>query len=512
MAQLLMRRVSSLRLPDRRLRVGCVSAWRLLLAAALLSLSSAGEVAAQTREPSAAATRRFAFSRAAQQDARGFYLQPAGLCEDYPEETTTPEKIAADFDVLRRTRTKLLRFGVGWDGIETEPGVYDWRMLDEIVATAARDGVTLLPYVCYTPEWAGEGGEDTWREPPRNLERFGSFMHALASRYRGKITSWELWNEPDNRDYWRGTPKQFAVMFQSGARAVRRADPQAVVVLGGLTQPPRSAFFKSGILRHELHRWFDVLNFHAYFETWDSSPAEELPARAIAYDNALARTRTRQQTPDIWLAEFGYSSLPPRGRRVSEWVQANATHAHTPEFQAVMLLRQHFLALASERLSLTAWFRIRDLPAGDDVIGDSNNRHFGLIDVAGAPKPAFAAMQLWNGLTSQPVRRVRMEQNLPPRSEAEVHVFERADGAVIVAGWLRPAAQPKRAAEQLRADTRRELIDIHLPRSEPMGITIHRAASPGSDVPPQVRNGTVSGVAVTGDEIFVAELRPLSAE
>ena len=328
------------------------------------------------------------------------------------------------------------------------------------------------------------------------------------------MKSWELWNEPDNRDYWCGTPKQFALMFRSGARAVRRADPGAIVVLGGLAQPPRSGFFKSAVMRHELHRWFDVLNFHAYFGTWDSNPAEELRARALAYDNALARGRTRQQTPDIWLAEFGYSSLPPRGRRVSEWVQANAVHEHTPEFQAVILLRQHFLALAAERLSLTAWFRIRDLPTGDDVIGDANNWHFGLIDVAGQPKPAFAAMQLWNGLMSQPVRRARTEQNLRPGSEAEVHVFERADGAVIVAAWLRPAAQPKRerSAEQLRADTRRELIDVQLPRSERMGITVHRAALPGSDTSPQVRDRTVTGVALTGDEIFVAELRPLTAD
>ena len=158
---------------------------RLLFAAALLSLSWAGDAAAQKRDASTG-LRRFAFSRAAQQDAAGFYLQPAGLCEDYPEETTTSEKIAGDFDVLRGTGAKLLRFGVGWDGIETEPGVYEWRMLDEIVATAERDGVTLLPYVCYTPEWAGSGADNTWREPPRNLERFGSFMHALASRYRGR--------------------------------------------------------------------------------------------------------------------------------------------------------------------------------------------------------------------------------------------------------------------------------------------------------------------------------------
>ena len=155
----------------------------LLLLAALLG-SSVDASAADASEV-AAEPRRFVFSRAAQQDREGFYFQPAGLCEDYPEETTTSAKIAAEFDVLRQTGTKLLRFGIGWDGVESAPGEYDWRRVDEIVEAAGRDGVTLLPYVCYTPEWAG-AGDDHWREPPRNLEHFGSFMFAIASRYRRK--------------------------------------------------------------------------------------------------------------------------------------------------------------------------------------------------------------------------------------------------------------------------------------------------------------------------------------
>ena len=481
---------------------------RLLIAGAFL-LCCHGDLNAQQPPSSAAEPRRFTFSRAAQQDGDGFYYQPAGLCEDYPEETTTSEKIAADFDVLRRTGTKLLRFGVGWDGIEQAPGRYDWKLLDEIVATAEREGVTLLPYVCYTPEWAASGSEDFWREPPRNLERFGSFMHAVASRYRGRVKSWELWNEPDNRDYWRGSPKQFAAMFKSGARAVRRGDPDAAVVLGGLTQPPQSRFFQAAVNRHDLARWLHVLNFHAYLETWDSAPAEELPRRIADYTRALKRRSPGARQPDVWLAEFGYSSLAPRDGRVSAWVRARAAHEHTPEFQAVALLRQHFLALAAGQLSLTAWFRIHDLPAGEGVIGDDNNRHFGLIDTTGAPKPAFAAMRLWNELMAQPVRLFRNGAKPEAGSDAEVRVFERIDGTVIVAAWLRPQAATPALG---RAAMRREVIDVQLPHAEPVEIHMHRAGGALDSGGPHARGGVLSGVLAADDDIFIVEVRRKSIE
>ena len=306
------------------------------------------------REPQTAPEiRRFVHSRAAQTDKEGFYRQPAGLCEDYPEETTTSEKIQKNFDVLRETGTKLLRFGIGWDGIEEAPDAHNWRFWDEIVDTAEREGVTLLPYVCYTPQWLGDDPENFWRETPRDLDRFGKFMFQIAQRYRGKIRSWELWNEPDNRDYWRGSAKQFARMFKAGASAVRRADPQASVVLGGLAGDPDSNFMRALVRNHHITRYCDIINFHSYFETWDKTRAEELPRRVEEYrDVLLSSSRKPAAAPDLWLAEFGYSSAPLKGGKVSEWVTAAHKFEHTAEFQAVALLRHHVLALAAEQLSL----------------------------------------------------------------------------------------------------------------------------------------------------------------
>ncbi len=112
-------------------------------------------------------------------------------------------------------------------------------------------------------------------------------MGMLARRYRGKVGSWELWNEPDNRDYWRGTAAQFADLLVAGARAVRAADPAAKVVFGGIAGHP--AFAAEVMARPELAGLIDVVNTHAYFETWNPDPIETPAALSRRLRSAGAR-------------------------------------------------------------------------------------------------------------------------------------------------------------------------------------------------------------------------------
>src|SRR4051812_9245748 len=82
--------------------------------------------------------RAFPYSRAASTDAAGFYDEPVGLCDDYPEETTTTAKIQRDLAAVAATGARVLRFGMGWDGIEERRDHYDFRFWDEIIETAER--------------------------------------------------------------------------------------------------------------------------------------------------------------------------------------------------------------------------------------------------------------------------------------------------------------------------------------------------------------------------------------
>src|SRR4051812_7499122 len=132
---------------------------------------------------------------------------PLGLCEDYPEETRSLAEVRRDLDLVRAAGLQALRVSVGWDGVEPERGRYGPDSRGALVTAAADRGARLLPPAAYPPPWTAEGPPaERWRRPPRARAAFGSLRERLAGRNRGRTRSWELWNEPDNRDYWRGTP------------------------------------------------------------------------------------------------------------------------------------------------------------------------------------------------------------------------------------------------------------------------------------------------------------------
>jgi hypothetical protein len=180
----------------------------------------------------------------------------------------------------------------------------------------------------------------------------------------------------------------------------------------------------------------DVISIHGYLETWDARRAEEYPAFIGA---AAALVRETAPRDDLWMAEFGYADWRRTDGRPSEWSYAVKPFEHTADFQAVALLRAHALALGTSVLSLTTWYRVDDLAAGESVIGDDNNKHLGILDVRGGPKPAFAALRLWNQLLDEPVRTIDARAEGAP--DAVVRAFEKRSGEVIVLAWVRSARE-----------------------------------------------------------------------
>jgi hypothetical protein len=430
---------------------------------------------------------------------------PAGLADDYPEETTTAERIRHDLEAVRRSGARFYRFAIGWDGVETAPGTYEWGYWDELVRLAPTYGITLLPYVCYTPAWLNPDPADFWRNPPVDLERFGAFMYVIASRYQGQIASWELWNEPDIENYWTGTPAQFAAMVREGARQVRRADPGAVVVLGGMAKQ-RSPFLEELLEVHKLGNEFDVVNVHGYFGTWEPYPPESYPQKLQEVRDLIAATAPHL---DLWLAEFGYSNYRLNCDQASEWVKIRYRYEHTPEYQAVALWKHHVLVAASEDVSLTTWYRLHDLPEAEGVIGDDNNKHLGLLDIEGEPKPAYRAFHLYQRLFDHPFRPVPVTIERPAQSQSEVHVFEESDGNFIVVAWLRtPLPQeeipgPSGWAKDLRAET----IAIRLPLDGPARWQTYRVSGK-VDGSGTFADGVLEGIQLLGGSIYIAEITP----
>jgi GH35 family endo-1,4-beta-xylanase len=442
-------------------------------------------------------------SRQRAQAPDGFFLQPAGLADHYSGESA-PEKMKRNLAEARAVGVQHLRFAVGWDSTEVEPGKYDWSEWDALFGLLREAGVTPLPYICCTPRWLSDPKED--RRRPADPRRFARFVSALIQRYRGQAPSWELWNEPDDERYWPGTAEEFAQLVEAGARAVRAADPGARVVLGGMSKW-RSPFLEDLLGRYQVGRSVDVISLHGYLETWDPGRAEEYPARIEAVARLVSETAPQA---DLWLAGFGYSDFRLPDGRPSEQSYAVHSYEHTERFQAVALFRAHVLALASQRLSLTTWYRIDDLPPAEGAKGDENDKHLGIVDVQGRPKPAFHALRLYQQLLARPVRLADARAQVHASGGSIVHLFEAKSGEVVVVAWLRSAlsaGDPGGRADDPREDT----IAVRLPVDA--GELTEFDVTTGEPVRTEaVLDGPLlAGIQLRGDSIFVARIAPKPA-
>jgi hypothetical protein len=187
--------------------------------------------------------------------------------------------------------------GFHWDKIEplrTGPPRYDWTQVDEQSLRNARtSGMDVVGIVHATPPWAQKyPGSSCGPIKADALDEFAQFLTALVNRYGAppyNVRYWELGNEPDapvryeqtvygcwgdvrEDDFGGG---YYAQMLKVAYPAIKAADPQAQVLIGGLLldcdpanapvgKDCRPGNFLEGILAGGGGPYFDVVSYHAY--------------------------------------------------------------------------------------------------------------------------------------------------------------------------------------------------------------------------------------------------------
>jgi hypothetical protein len=208
----------------------------------------------------------------------------------------------------------------------------------------------------------------------------------------------------------------------------------------------------------------NVINLHDYYETWASEPLERIPEYVGRAADLLHHYHCQQS---LWMAEVGYSDFR-RDDFVSGQYFAHFLNEHTQQAQAESLFRVLTLALASGNIDLVAWYRIHDLPAGQEVIGDENNRHLGVLDEQNRAKPALRALRFFNSLFADEFRCVDnvVRVNKIIGSPAEVHAFQKHDGSLVIVAWLKtyvPGQSPGASSKGSVEDQRASRIDLEFP-------------------------------------------------
>lgn len=129
--------------------------------------------------------------------------------------------------------------GVTWAAIETSDGLFDFKRLDFLVAEAERRGQKVLLPLGMTPRSHSRRPDEPCpygagqAAPPVQLEPWIRFVQAVARRYAGRVEAYEIWNEPDSREFFSGTPAELVELQRAATKEIRRLDPRAKIVSSG---------------------------------------------------------------------------------------------------------------------------------------------------------------------------------------------------------------------------------------------------------------------------------------
>ena len=148
-----------------------------------------------------------------------------------------PVTLGRELDGVAASGSHWLRVDFAWSGIEAERrGQYTWAAADRLVAAANAHGIHLLAVAGYTPSW-NRPPRTTDHYQPTDPTAYAEFVRAAAGRYaRFGLHAWEIWNEPNSRDFWQPSPDvaRYSELLRLGSAAIRSVDPEAFVVSGGV--------------------------------------------------------------------------------------------------------------------------------------------------------------------------------------------------------------------------------------------------------------------------------------
>lgn len=172
---------------------------------------------------------------------------------------------------LRELGSDLVRVYVYWNQMEPEPGHFDWTIVDSLLEQLEGDEEVWVT-VCSSSLWATRQATDFLPpSPAKDNDAYLRFVRALISRCEGRVQYWQCNNEPSNIGLlWAGTAAEYVVQLRVLHRAVRAADPNAMVVLGGCgydvlsstRDGPARQFFDHVLA--EGQDAFDLFSVHLY--------------------------------------------------------------------------------------------------------------------------------------------------------------------------------------------------------------------------------------------------------
>lgn len=199
------------------------------------------------------------------------------------------------------------RYPVYWDRIEQQQGQFTWDEYDKLVIDDTRNQLKAnaillgmpgfyrendIPMGINEPIFADNSDFPKSADSPLNpANPWANFVYQTVMRYKpggvlaeeqgwvfGQgISVWEVWNEPDFKQFWSGSINAYARLLKIAYIVTKMADPSAQIMFGGLLYPSDQnwlaqvlSIFVNDPQGEFNNYYFDIVGVHSYSYPWRS--------------------------------------------------------------------------------------------------------------------------------------------------------------------------------------------------------------------------------------------------
>jgi len=302
-----------------------------------------------------------------------------------------------------------------WRNVERDAkGKFEWNEPDRIVNAVQAAGLKVMARVDGHAAWSRAQSIYPDDGPPDRLSDWTDYLTALATRYKGRIKAYEIWNEPNlAREWGRLQPNaaEYVALLKASYTAIKRADPDALVITAGLspTTDNSAEARPDGQFLRDMYAAgakgsFDLLGVHgAGFKAPpetdpgvaandpaltnnDPSPADLKRSYVFRHVEDLRQIMVEQGDADHKMAvlEMGWTA-DPRLDSPYRW------HSVTEDQKADYLAR----AFRYARANWSSWMAFMTVIYIPDPTwtADQEQLFWSITNQDGSPRPAYTALK-----------------------------------------------------------------------------------------------------------------------
>lgn len=263
-------------------------------------------------------------------------VSPFGV-NTFLEQEVEPVKRDRQLQMIQDAGFKWIRQQFPWADIEISakgnfddcrnpPCISAWTKYDNIVELAAEHQINIVARLDAPPKWARSTPGDF--APPANLNDYADYVAAVATRYKGKIKFYQIWNEPNNYPEWGEQPvdpEAFTQLLCMAYQRIKQIDPDANVIAPALTPtisldpgPGPNTGLNEFIFLQRMYdasagQCFDIMSAQGY-GLFTGPTDRRLRPRVVNFSRPMYIRDIIVKNGDahkpIWISEMNWNSVP----------------------------------------------------------------------------------------------------------------------------------------------------------------------------------------------------------